>query len=1087
MGGQTLDVAGYELDADHGFTDSGSLTGALHYSSMRVHLRTAGEENDLTEMVKGLSTNQLSDDNAMLEIRNSSDQVVGRISLTGVTIGGVALGVGTAGGQATLALGYHGIHLENGTVSGQDTLSAAQFDGTNNFTIDTFKPIADGPHARDGGANTVTAEFTLAGGAKVELALDGFELDMFDGAGGNQTYSPVILHFGGNPGDTDLVELLKLLSENGTASQVKIEAKNSSDEVTQSLTLTNASVFGEALAAGGGGMDAAIKLLYQGATFAGDNASTQFSPTRFAETIADLGAEAKIENGNKFTYLLTYTNDANAVSTVSVAGYELDLAKPFDPSSGAASGRGEAKPLVVHFEDAASKDEMTQLFKTLFENGHLPSATLEVHDGNNALVQKLDLTDLGVADLIMGNSATDSDAVVAFSYGHLTVESHGENGSGTPVSTQIQVGDTEGATFTQGAIDYAELAKDVTGGTPDWVDKLKGGVQDFFDFVRTDLPQRAIGAATPEGFSAKGGGFSTFDLGGDDLPALSEVPIIGDKLLPYVQNGLNIFQDIEAKILDALDHLPDNEDAAQALADKINGLGIDGVEAQVDGAAVRLSFAAHDAVDLNLDDIGVSLGTDIFGLDLHADVGARITAAANASLLIDVNTGDIEILDNGADELSLGLTAGANFAAHGGLGVLEIDATDRDPSPNEVHFNFGLDVGAGKVQDMGLDDIKMTMDGGAKLDLHVVTTTPLSLLPTIAGNLLIDWAPGGPGEGLQTTASFNDVTLDLGSLIKTLSDVFKPLGDIWNSFPIGTMLTALTEPLPVIDTLAKKIGIESYLDVMPLDHGDGNLSMLDVAVLVLKIEGASDDDPRIKSISEFAKALHAIDAMIGEGGTFDGDLGLIQLGSFNIAVPDNDAHMMLAKGGGVSAFDESSGPTITQTDKPDPDPLATANKTIHDSDDAFKDGTAGREGLNSAGLSVFADGFHDAVGFKLPILDDPMAAVKILLNAAFPDDPVTIVQYDLPALEFGAYYEKFFPVVGPIGAVLAGRVDGRIDFGIGYDTSGLARGGLSDFDKGFYVTTNEFSQGSPLWEPVATLKAGIIAGAALSIGVGSAA
>ncbi len=628
---------------------------------------------------------------------------------------------------------------------------------------------------------------------------------------------------------------------------------------------------------------------------------------------------------------------------------------------------------------------------------------------------------------------------------------------------------------------------------------LVSNINHTFNFVSVDGMTRTLGISQPSAPGARGmtSGFETMDADSgslDDLPPLSEIPVIGDKIAAKIEelkanDTLHLFENIREQIMDALASIPDSGDIAQQFADAINNLpdfSFGSLEASANGDVVRLHILASDTIDLNLGDLAVDIGTDILGLKATA-TGAHAAIAGALDLLLDLNvdTGDVAIVDAGTDakELQLALNAGVTVEGDATLGVLKIHVDDKK-ADDEVQLGFSVDLPTGAIGDLSASDIGLAYSGHAGLDLGITTTLPTSLLPTIAGDLVIDWDANTPGEGLQTAIAFNDVTLDLGSLIKTLSDVFGPLGDIWDSFPIGTMLDALTQPLPVIDTLAKKIGIESYLDVMPLDHGDGNLSMLDVAVLVLKLEGVPDSDPRIKGISDFAKALHAIDDMIGEGGTFDGDLGLIQLGSFNIAVPDEDAHRMAAKGG-FSTLDASSGPTITQTDTPDPHPLETANQKIHDSD-AFKDGTAGREGLNSAGQSFFADGFRDAVGLKLPILDDATAAVKILLNAAFPDDPVTIVQYDLPALQFGAYYEKFFPVVGPIGAVLAGRVDGRIDFGIGYDTSGLASGNLSDFEKGFYVTTNEWSEGLNLWEPIATLKAGIIAGAALSIGVGSA-
>src|SRR5262249_37633693 len=112
--------------------------------------------------------------------------------------------------------------------------------------------------------------------------------------------------------------------------------------------------------------------------------------------------------------------------------------------------------------------------------------------------------------------------------------------------------------------------------------------------------------------------------------------------------------------------------------------------------------------------------------------------------------------------------------------------------------------------------------------------------------------------------------------------------------------------------------------------------------------------------------------------------------------------------------------------------------------------------------------------------------IKVLLNHAY-DQPLTIIQYDLPALLFGEHYQHFFPVVGPIGAVLEGNFDGRVDFAIGYDTKGIKNGGLSNFDEGFYISTPAKDAAGTEFYPIGRVLGGIAAGAGISIGVATGA
>ena len=127
-------------------------------------------------------------------------------------------------------------------------------------------------------------------------------------------------------------------------------------------------------------------------------------------------------------------------------------------------------------------------------------------------------------------------------------------------------------------------------------------------------------------------------------------------------------------------------------------------------------------------------------------------------------------------------------------------------------------------------------------------------------------------------------------------------------------------------------------------------------------------------------------------------------------------------------------------------------------------------------------------GISIPLLQDPAAIVPaLLLNAS--SAPVTLIQYDVPALGFEAGFEQFFPIIGPIGVFVGGGFAAGIDVDFGYDTKGLATGNFAD---GFFFTTKMLpvpkDVGGELayFEPAGTVGSELNASAGVNIGIGSA-
>ncbi len=79
-------------------------------------------------------------------------------------------------------------------------------------------------------------------------------------------------------------------------------------------------------------------------------------------------------------------------------------------------------------------------------------------------------------------------------------------------------------------------------------------------------------------------------------------------------------------------------------------------------------------------------------------------------------------------------------------------------------------------------------------------------------------------------------------------------------------------------------------------------------------------------------------------------------------------------------------------------------------------------------------------GFSIPILSDPASAFQLLLGKDVP-----LVTYETPKLDLSLAFDEFFPIIGPLGADLAGEIGAEAQFGFGFDTSGFRAYAADDF------------------------------------------
>jgi Ca2+-binding RTX toxin-like protein len=106
-------------------------------------------------------------------------------------------------------------------------------------------------------------------------------------------------------------------------------------------------------------------------------------------------------------------------------------------------------------------------------------------------------------------------------------------------------------------------------------------------------------------------------------------------------------------------------------------------------------------------------------------------------------------------------------------------------------------------------------------------------------------------------------------------------------------------------------------------------------------------------------------------------------------------------------------------------------------------------GNNTGGTSKYSS-LQGA--FEFPIIQDVTQIFNLLLGK-----PATLIKFDMPELQVGFEYSKFFRIYGPLGARIGGSLGATIDFDFGFDTYGIQRFVESGFVNpalifgGFYI------------------------------------
>src|SRR5262245_54583262 len=481
--------------------------------------------------------------------------------------------------------------------------------------------------------------------------------------------------------------------------------------------------------------------------------------------------------------------------------------------------------------------------------------------------------------------------------------------------------------------------------------------------------------------------------------ATDSIPFLGAVTTPA---GSLFFAALEAQVTAKLDAIPSGADSASIAAALSS---IPGITATVQGNDIAILLGGDYSLGLTPETFNLGASAGGIGLDFGGTFASTATATLKVAAKLDGSTGQLTLVNNGTDELKVGVTADLSLDAQGNLGFLKIDATDKDPATHEVDVALTVDLPAGDPTTFPASPT-VALSGHAGLDLNIVTATPVDLLPTISTEFLVnyDLTTG------DTNISFKDVTIDAGSLLGPFSSIFEELDKLLNDGPVGTLLDIVVGPLPLVDDLADKFGLTGLLDVIPLIK-DGDVSLADLLILKDRVQG--------QQTNPFFEALSIIDLVRDLSGSLAA--GKINLGSFDLTDDPLQAR---------NTFEGIAGPEA----------LAQLNSLL------------GNSGVLDA-IPALKDSFTTKSGFKIPLLDDPSLVVNLLLNSV--NGPTTLIEYDLPDLAVNGQAEVFLPLLGPIGLFLRRAASAHADLSIRNDTAGLASTGdvLERFSKGLYFTT----------------------------------
>jgi Ca2+-binding RTX toxin-like protein len=405
---------------------------------------------------------------------------------------------------------------------------------------------------------------------------------------------------------------------------------------------------------------------------------------------------------------------------------------------------------------------------------------------------------------------------------------------------------------------------------------------------------------------------------------------------------------------------------------------------------------------------------------------------------IDTTTNGFFFETSPSKDLTIALTPSfPNATAK--LGFLQVEAQNKG---SKIEFSVDLDDGEDGNDQLTIDELnqgnwRFTPNGSADINFHLDSSIAGSpLLPSIGADLNLNW--DFTQDDASPAVDFNNVELKLGTFFRNFAGpVFQQIQKVIE--PIQPLIDVLDKRVPVLDTFGR-----GFLDVTGEKGApDGKVTLLDIVKLREPNAKTSEFLAAVKKTSDFIKN---VDELSKQDATIK--LGQFDFGDFNVADPTFD------------------------------------RKTINLEETSEEENVVAQLKSLSPGLVTFANDIDPSgSGPQFPILTDPTQAFKLILG-----QPAELFKYNVPELRFKFGFEQFFPVIGPLGALIEGNLGARVKLALGFDTYGLEQTG--DPLDGFYIGNKPDPLGpGGLFDPSkgresgAELFAGLNAAAAFSAGI----
>lgn len=458
----------------------------------------------------------------------------------------------------------------------------------------------------------------------------------------------------------------------------------------------------------------------------------------------------------------------------------------------------------------------------------------------------------------------------------------------------------------------------------------------------------------------------------------------------------------------------------------------DDVEIDCTGSAI--DFKIHLKKSLALIDTSahpINFDIGIPGLGLAVNGNVKVQIGFDIKLYFGISASDGFYFDSSAaEELRVDFKVTIpGLQAKGSLLFLQLDVNDDSDDPSSFTGYFSVDVSGpsshpGKLKFSDFSSSTFTAGDAFSAQLGAIADVNLDLAVSFQGSAVFP----------RLLAEFNlDWAWSLGDPDGTLQMGFHEIqldaGAFISKFvkPVLDQVKTVTGPVqPLVDLLTTPIPIIS-------DLAGESIDVLKLARLFGLIKPGTE---------EFIRDLAEIITLINDTSFSDNGSILIPLGEFNLQTD------------GLGNVDRKAG---------DPDPEA---QTLSSS-------------TSDSGTKNFLSKLED-LGFKFPFLK-----VSELFKL-FTGQPVTIVEYHMPVLDFTFRFKQSIPIYPPLYVVFGGEASAKIDLTFGYDTYGLQKffsspdKNVTDIFDGFFV--KDVDDGG-VDVPELVLAGGLFAGAELNFGV----